>query len=423
MSLLLSVHTFQVAAQGQGNSPYSVFGLGQTNEPTVTAQDAMGGTGLTFANGFYVNSLNPALLVKNRSIGNYKYVALNVGMKGTSNNIQTVQAQQKDFGMNLSNLSMAFPIRPNWAMSVDLRPYSAVSHKNSITSPISGNISEVANYVLANTGGISKIAWANSLRIKKSLYLGLEAAQYFGSISRDTTITLSSNVTNLLRNSNRSSLSGMGLKAGITWQQKLTEKWQLNVGGVYEHTAQLKGENLRTFSNLYDSGNGPILARKPDTLSIRNVTTTLPSNYRVGISLESPFKWIFAAEYTLKKWSDYRDFDGKASPYLQDSKTLAFGIEHVPNSSSTKYFSQVFYRAGYRQEETPYVINGTRINDRSVSFGLSLPMGFRNPSYLDLSISAGKRGTTANSLIQEDYIKIGASFSLLSTWFIKPKID
>ncbi|MDP5121412.1 MAG: hypothetical protein NWQ46_07455, partial [Spirosomaceae bacterium] len=77
--LFILLVTSQVFSQGQGNSPYSVFGLGEPASMTNVTQDAMGGTGVSFGNTFYVNFLNPAMLVKNRSIGAYKYVAFSVG--------------------------------------------------------------------------------------------------------------------------------------------------------------------------------------------------------------------------------------------------------------------------------------------------------------------------------------------------------
>lgn len=421
--LFLLVLQISAFAQGQGNSPYSVFGLGESADQTTASQDAMGGTGVSFANGFYINALNPALLVKNRVAGPYKYVALNMGLKGKYATIKNTQSQQTDFGMNLNNISMAFPIKKNMASGVVFQPNTIVDHKAYQTKPVTGSPTETVNYTLESTGGISKVGWLNSVRIGKPLYLGLEASYNFGTIFRDTTTSLSTTASSLLRNSNRLHLTGFGLKPAVAFQQKLSDKWQLNIGGTYEFVSNLSGENLRTFSTLSDAGNGPALTRVPDTLSIRSVSATLPSSYRLGISLESSFKWIFAAEYSYKEWSKFKDINGAASSFMQDAQEFNVGVEYVPNVNSTKYFNQLFYRFGYRQAESPYVINATRVTDRSFHLGISMPLGYRNPSYVDYSVSFGKRGTIANSLIQENYIKVGVNFSLLSNWFIQPKID
>ncbi|MFB0909171.1 MAG: hypothetical protein QMB03_13040, partial [Spirosomataceae bacterium] len=274
-----------------------------------------------------------------------------------------------------------------------------------------------------SNGGLTRIAWTNSFKIGTGLYLGLETSYNFGTTFRDTTSSLGSGGTTLLRNTDRTSLKGYSLKTGFAYQKKISDDWQVNIGGTYEFNSKLKGEKLRTFSTLADIGNGPVLVRIPDTLSIGNVNSTLPSNYRIGVSFESPYKWIFAAEYAGQQWSNFRGTNGRASSAMQDSQEFNTGIELLPNSTSTKYFNQVFYRVGFRTAQTPYVINGIRVNDRSVSLGLSLPLGFRNPSYLDTSVSFGRRGSIENGLIEENYIKFGVSTSLLSTWFIKPRID
>jgi hypothetical protein len=82
--LLLAFISFTQYAwsQGQGNSPYNTLGIGEITEESVAAQDMMGGTGVSFANSFYINHINPAMLVKNRTVGLNKYVAFNIGLKG-----------------------------------------------------------------------------------------------------------------------------------------------------------------------------------------------------------------------------------------------------------------------------------------------------------------------------------------------------
>src|SRR5688500_9568542 len=54
------------AAQGLGNSPYSRIGLGDIIGNTGSIRNlGMGGTGVSTANGFQLNSINPALLYYN----------------------------------------------------------------------------------------------------------------------------------------------------------------------------------------------------------------------------------------------------------------------------------------------------------------------------------------------------------------------
>lgn len=402
-----------------GNSPYSALGIGDVQTGGSIASDAMGGTGLTFGNGIYVNTLNPAMLVKTR------FVAFNTGMRGQYRTISDGTNSQTDFGTNLSHVMMAFPMKPKWTMSVGLRPHSSVEYEARYIQTVQGVDSPV-QYIYKGQGGFSKATLGSGHMIGKSLYIGAEAAYYFGNISRDTTSRLMLDGENdyYLRFTDRINANGVGLKTGFTWQQKLSSKWFLNVGGTYELQSKLKGSQLRSLTTLVEDQNGPMIIKKPDTLGIATGGLTLPSQYTLGLSLESPLKWIFALEYSKQDWAQYRNFQGKAESNLTAGDRISVGIEFLPKVTSTAYFSQVFYRVGFQQIKTPYLVNNTGVTDRSFSFGLSTPLGFRNLSYIDLGLSVGTRGVTGNGLVKENYVKISLGFSLIDTrWFIKSKID
>ena len=422
-SLILTITTHTLLAQGQGNTPYSSFGYGELSESSNASQDMMGGTGASFSNGFYVNQINPALIVKNRVASGLKYVSLNVGFKGNNRTITTTDQAQQEFGFNLNKLSLTSAITPNWAMSVIMSPYSMVDHHSLVSLPIVGRENEVSTYENVFKGGISRVAYANSFRLFNDLYIGLEGHYNFGTITKDSSSYLFNNAADQLRTSNRYTLKGASLKVGLAYQQKLNEKWRFNVGGAFEKSSTFKGDLLKTYAPFTDIGNGPFLTRSPDTLSFNPISISTPTQYTAGISLESPFHWIFAADYHTTRWAGHKNLDQLAETVIQNSDEYKFGLEYLPNANSTKYFNQVFYRLGFATSNGPFVINGQQIKDNRVTFGLSMPMGFRNPSYINLGIALGNRGVTDNNLIKENYIRFSISTSLLSPWYIKPKID
>lgn len=419
--ILLSITS--AFSQGQGNSPYSIIGIGDLASQTVAAQDMMGGAGTSFSNGFYVNILNPALVAKNRVIGNYKYVAFNVGLRGNSRNLVQGTNAVQDFGINLQNLQLSFPLTEDWAMAISMRPYSMVDYRTSSTQQITTpNGTSIFNYDNESTGGISRVSYTNSLKIFKAVYVGLEASYNFGTIFKDSTRYLNNSI-NQFRSSTRYNLNGANIKLGAAYQQKLSDKWRLNTGASFETSGRLRTEELNTFGIYQDSQNGPILSSNPDTLSFNSFDSSMPSQLRLGVSLESPYHWIFAFDYGFTNWNAHKPIDEISTTTLSSSRELAMGIEFLPNSSSTKYLNQVFYRIGYNNTETPYTINGTRIQDNRFTFGMSLPMGFRNPSYINLGVALGRRGVNAPGLVEENYVRLSTSISLLSPWFLKPKID
>ncbi len=421
--LLLTLITQFAFAQGQGNNPYSVLGLGEEAGQTNAAQDMMGGTGVSFGNGFYVNTLNPAMMMKNRASGQLKYVSFNVGLKGNYRTISQGNVTQLDYGLNMNDLSLSFPLNNKWAMGFTLNPYTIVDYNNKIVKSITGNSTENIVYENKHSGGITRVGYVNSIRLLKSLYIGLSGYYNFGVINKDSTSYFENAESSQLRRSTKYNTKGVNGRLGIAYQQKISQNWQINIGGMYEKSANLKTSTLRTFANYLDNGNGAVLAGIPDTLSYVNSTFTTPDQYRIGVSLESPFHWVFAADYGITKWSTHKSADTWAQKYYTDSKELALGIEWLPKSTSTKFYNQVFYRVGFNSTKTPYVISGKQILDNKFSLGLSVPMGFRNPSYVNIGAAFGRRGTILDNQIRENYVRMSISISLLSPWFIKPKID
>ena len=135
-------------------------------------------------------------------------------------------------------------------------------------------------------------------------------------------------------------MNGLTAKTGLTYQIKLNKKWNLNVGGTYQFGGTLKGDALRVFSVLGEAGNGPVYIQSPDTLASYSISTQLPSSYKVGVSLESSYHWVFAADYGSTKWTGTSNFDPNAKSVLVDSKVMNFGMEWLPNASSSKYFKR-----------------------------------------------------------------------------------
>jgi len=55
-----------------------------------------------------------------------------------------------------------------------------------------------------------------------------------------------------------------------------------------------------------------------------------------------------------------------------------------------------------------------------MNFGLGLPVG---NSSINLGFEFGKKGTTSNGLIEENYFNLSVGLSLSDIWFKKRKID
>lgn len=418
----LGVHHLSFG-QGQGRSPYSSIGIGELTDETTAVQDMMGGTGVSFSNTFYINGVNPALVGKDRVVNGLKYVAFNVSGNGYFRNQEQNNTLGQDFGMNLSNLAMAFPVLRQWTIGVDFRPYSMVDNENFIRKPFLGGSSAISSYTFTDYGGLSKVGLTNSFNPARGLYVGVEAQYFFGNVVRDTTSLFVTSSMDYQRYTGRTSLKGASLKGGVAYQQKISKKWKANVGATYQLSNDLKGEHLNIYQLLYEGTNGITPSGTPDTLSVSDIRTSIPARYKLGVSLEKTYNWIIAAEYGFTDWEGIsRPFDDRAAQSLRNSKELNFGVEWIPNVNSGAYFNQVFYRAGFKSVTTPYYLNGIQIKDNSASFGMSMPLG-KGGSYIDWAVAIGRRGTLANNLVKENYARISVSFSLMRDWFHRPRIQ
>ena len=85
-----------------------------------------------------------------------------------------------------------------------------------------------------------------------------------------------------------------------------------------------------------------------------------------------------------------------------------------------------YENTGLSIDESGLGADFSKVNDFGMSFGLGLPMG-RKLSSLNLGFEFGKKGTTSNNLIQENYFNVRVGLSLNAVgrqaWFQKRRID
>ena len=108
---------------------------------------------------------------------------------------------------------------------------------------------------------------------------------------------------------------------------------------------------------------------------------------------------------------------------FEDSSKISFGGFYIPDYASfSKFWNRVVYRAGFYSEKTGLVINNESINEFGISFGLGIPAGglFSN---VNTTVEFGKRGTTNENLVEENFVNFQLSLSLNDRWFIKRKYN
>jgi len=232
------------------------------------------------------------------------------------------------------------------------------------------------------------------------------------------------NIQLATRNLTDSNVKGTSLKIGAHYETKISEDLSLKFGlaADLESTLKEKGtDQLYSVVNVEDGSGFPV-----DTLSSSQFSSTITSPLKTAISagIGENNKWFVGAEYTFQNPLEftggiYEDIDF----YRYDKFTnISIGGFYTPKMNSLgSYFQRMTYRAGFNFQQTGLVVDETEINEYGISFGVSLPMGLKI-SNVNLGIELGRRGTTDNNLIEEEFFNFRLSLSLNDKWFRKQKI-
>lgn len=407
------------ASQGQGigKAPYSYFGIGELISPNFASTQSTGGAGVAYANGLTINNLNPGLLARIR------YTTYEIGLHGQGKAIQEGIKAQRDFSLNLNYFALGLPVGKKWTLAANFMPYSYLDYEIRQYRFIP-NTNTYAFYSYKGTGGLNKASISNGFQVGKNLGIGLETSYIFGVLDKESTsqLPLDGGTDYQITLLERTNQGGFRLKTGVSYRKKLNKDWYLNMGGTYELGSTLNATRNLVFETKYA---GQALGLNPADTVANSVkgSLSLPSAYRVGITLESPYKLAVSLDYAVSKWGDsFKNLAG-TNGGLQNSQSVHFGVEYTPDFNAIKGYGKLMtYRLGAYQTQTPYIINGTKINDLGFTGGFSFPLGQNRLSSANIGMAIGKRGV-AQGAIQENYVKINVGFSLLDQWFIKYRID
>ncbi|MBS1487666.1 MAG: hypothetical protein JST43_08755 [Bacteroidetes bacterium] len=413
-----------MAANGQASSPFSRLGVGDLNNNGLAQNEAMGGVGISNPNGWYINNMNPALLVFNRVF------AFQGGMSYEKRSAFDGTNNQSFKGGNLNYLLMAFPvIGGRWSSSIGALPYSSVNYNFTYTDYVTGGPSLIPVKVQeTGKGGITQFYWSNGVAINKYLSVGVKASYLFSSINIKDFNTVNG-LTNYGALQSRYSFGGTNLTGGISFHKDsiFHKNYRLNIGAIYSLKSNVGVTHKVTTETIANTG--AII----DSTTLFNLSSKfyLPQTYGGGISLSKVDRWTVGADVAVSDYRKFVSFEEKFSDYNAFSQGLntptlgyrtALGGELTPRYEDfTNYFNRVTYRIGAFYEKLPFLVNSNPVFDRGGTFGISLPVG--RISTIDIGVRIGKRGVASQNTLEENYFRLyfGATFN--DQWFIKRKFD
>jgi hypothetical protein len=428
--VLLALAAFNIHAQEGTTSPYSFYGIGSLKFKGTTENRSMGGLSI-YSDSIHVNLRNPASYGGKNIIGynnESRPIKFTVGGSHSNTTLNTSSNSQEASASTFDYLALSMPIG-KLGVGFGLMPYTSVGYKLE-----SLDDSGVQTHRYKGEGGVNKAFLGLGYLVAKDLKVGIDASYNFGNIQNSAIEFLYTDDGELIqyqsRESNRSDISGLNYNFGVTYTPMISEKLQLTTALTYSPQSELTSSNERTIATIVinpSSGQEfPVndIEQDLEANGLKTTTLTLPSKLAFGAGIGQPRKWFVGAEYTSLKTSNFSNpIFSIDNATFEDASEIAFGGFYIPQYTSfNKYWKRMVYRAGMRFENTGLKINNEPIKEFGISFGVGIPIG-RAFSNANFGFEFGKRGTTDQNLIKENFVNFQLSLSLNDRWFEKRKFN
>jgi hypothetical protein len=404
--LFLSLITF---SQEGTSSPYSFYGIGEARFNGNVESRSMGGISM-IPDSTRINFQNPA------GYGNLKWTNFTIAASTDYKEQKSAIADAVAKRTALDYIAVAVPLG-RFGAGFGLIPYSSVGYN--IQNIYSDGLQN--NKLFNGWGGMNRVFLGAGYRILPNLSIGATAYYNFGKIQTNSVeflplIPIGS------RELNVTNLSGLNLNIGLMYQHKLKDKLTLFSSLYYTPKSILVSNNERTIStvainSLFDYSNidtyDPVLTK---------TDLQLPQKWALGLGVGDAKKWVFGADFVIQEIGRlYNNYNTLSTVTYRQYQRYGFGGYFTPTTNPfLSYMKRITYRGGFVYEKTGLIVNSTAINDTGIALGVGLPIK-GSLSNINLGLQLGKKGTTSNNLVQENYIIINLGLSLNDKWFVKSK--
>jgi len=420
--LSLTILLFMLAYSGMGqiaiNSPYSKFGVGDLSTRKNAYQSAMGGISMAVTGNRYINPYNPA--------SNYSFDSLSFifsgGLIGSSGTLKTDKLSTKTNYASLGYLLFGFPINKWLKTTIGLTPYSNVGYDIIFAYDSIADVGSI-EYQYEGSGGINEFYGNASIELFKNFALGAKMSYMFGKTDLSRKIFFPDSVGYLnTRVDNIVEIGDLYFEFGMQYHREIAKNLTLGLGAVFAPKQNIHASENYMVRSFFPSTLGVEYDRDTIVNRIENKgNIEIPDKYGIGFTLSKTDSWLFGADYTWQNWSKYKAFGRNDS--LKNSMQVSIGGEFTPASNLTSsYWKRVKYRFGFRYNKSYLNISNNQINEFGISFGMGLPIP-RTLSTFNFGVEVGRKGTTAEGLLQSNYVRVTLGVSLWDRWFVKNKYN
>lgn len=412
--VLMTVLPLLVCGQISINSPYTRYGPGNLNENGMDPRTtAMGGIHYGLQRNDLINTANPASYIAFDSVS----FLFDAGIFGIATNLQTDELKDQGSYISLSHLLFGFPVTHWWKSSFGILPFSYVGYDiYNYEENESGKI--VYNY--KGSGGYNQLYWGNAFRIGKKLSVGFNLKYMFGNISRIRGVGFpdSLEIKNTRVNGNIRPNDIYG-EIGIQYKEKLPQNHFLVIGATYAPQVEINAKASSFVSTYFGLINSTALYY--DTIEFipnQKGSWILPTRIGTGVTAGKEGQWLAGVDFLWQNWEKYEYFGESDS--LLNRWTIAAGGEYIPDPRSKSYLNRMTYRLGFHYGKTPINLKDHHLDEIGISFGLGFPIK-KSKSTVNLSGAFGRKGTTHDGLIEENFFRFTVGVNVFENWFFKSK--
>jgi len=409
LSILFILISFFGYSQRTSYSPYSYFGVGETNFSATVENQMMGGN-TAYYDSVHQNMNNAASLSK------LKFVNYSVGVDLKNTSYLSASTNEKSTAAAINYISVAIPTKL-LSFSFGIKPKTSVGYllENDDKSKTPPELNR-----FTGSGGVSNAFVSIGFELFKNWGFGFSSSYAFGNLNHYHTKILE-NIELYTMVSSESSVSGLDYNFSTVYQKTFNEKITLYSSIIYQPEAKYKSRNNQIISTIdpNSSFGGDSEEIDLSAVGLKNTNIKIPNSLSFGLGLGQDKKWFLGFNYMKNDEGGYKnELMGLDNVEFKSSQTYSIGGFLLPEYNSfTNYFKTLTYRFGVRYKNGGLYVNNQQINEIGVNFGFGIPLA--GISSANLGFEFGQRGTTKASLIKEKFFSIRLGVSLNDLWFIR----
>ncbi len=432
VGLLLLGSVGPVHAQSNGDgSIYSRFGLGTLQDFSSSQGEALGGGAYALRTLNYNPMGNPALwgdqVFTRLSAGaSFHRIAANDG-EGPSSRLSSgqIEAFQFSFPLYEQTLGVGLSFQPYSQRNYRTRNQGALDLRVAPPDTTNNGIAEVPYDVnFRGSGGLHSFRGGLGYRVADFLRVGASVDVLYGVLESERSTEFGNAPIRDVTTVDKARLVGVGGTVGahLSLNSLFQSDDMFSVGGSLRLPTTLSGTRVLTLAE-----GSPLTA---DTLSSVDGEVSLPWRSRFGIAYQPNARWTFTADGLYEPWSTFTTSFRQRAPFgrqfpvggeaaLTDRWRASVGTEMVPAAGDqlAGYFANVAYRLGAYTERMYVRPDGeTDLRTYAVTGGMSLPTSLSG-TRIDLNLTAGTRGTTAGSLVKDNFYGFSLHVNFGERWF------